>query len=200
MSFILNSFNDWIKNFLIGCITGNLTGMFDDVNSRVGSIASQVGQTPDGWNANIFSMVQNLSQTVIIPIAGMILTFVVCYELISMIIEKNNMHEGVCFKGCFTSNSIQHSQLIYGKVNRTYAGKAVIPCSKLLAARLRLWLNLAWLPESTAYRRGQERRSRSSRPLIALVRCATSVRFEGGFLRFFGPVARFAGPSMEKDG
>jgi hypothetical protein len=93
MSFILNSFNDWIKNFLIGCITGNLTGMFDDVNSRVGSIASQVGQTPDGWNANIFSMVQNLSQTVIIPIAGMILTFVVCYELISMIMEKNNMHE-----------------------------------------------------------------------------------------------------------
>jgi hypothetical protein len=130
----------------------------------------------------------------------MILTFVVCYELISMIMEKNNMHEGVCFKGCFTSNSIQHSQLIYGKVNRTYAGKAVIPSSKLLAARLRLWLNLAWLPESTAYRRGQARRSRSSRTLIAPVRCATSVRFGGGFLRFFAPVARFAGPSMEKDG
>jgi transposase len=108
--------------------------------------------------------------------------------------------EGVCFKGCFTSNSIQHSQLIYGKVNRTYAGKAVIPSSKLLAARLRLWLNLAWLPESTAYRRGQARRSRSSRTLIAPVRCATSVRFGGGFLRFFAPVARFAGPSMEKDG
>jgi hypothetical protein len=93
MSFILNSFNDWIKNFLIGCITQILTGMFDSVNSSVGSIASEVGQTPQGWNANIFSMVQNLSQTVIIPIAGIILTFVVCYELISMIMEKNNMHE-----------------------------------------------------------------------------------------------------------
>ena len=93
MSFILNSFNDWIKNFLIGCITNILTGMFSDVNSRVGDIANQVGQTPQGWNADIFSMVQNLSQNVIIPIAGMILTFVVCYELISMVTERNNLHD-----------------------------------------------------------------------------------------------------------
>lgn len=93
MSFILNSFNDWIKNFLIGCITNILTGMFSDVNSRVGDIANQVGQTPQGWNADIFSMVQNLSQSVIIPIAGMILTFVVCYELISMVTERNNLHD-----------------------------------------------------------------------------------------------------------
>lgn len=93
MSFILDGFTQWIKTFLIGCITQNLTGMFKDVNSKVGDIANQVGQTPDGWNVNIFSMVKNLSQTVIIPIAGMILTFVVCYELISMIVEKNNMHE-----------------------------------------------------------------------------------------------------------
>ncbi|HCS74379.1 MAG TPA: hypothetical protein DIW17_10960, partial [Clostridiales bacterium] len=60
---------------------------------------------PQGWNADIFSMVRNLSQTVIIPIAGMILTFVVCYELISMIVERNNLHEGVCCRGCISNTS-----------------------------------------------------------------------------------------------
>lgn len=93
MQFIFDAFTNWIKTFLIGSITNSLNGMFSDVNSRVGSIADQVGQTPQGWNADIFSMVRNLSQTVIIPIAGMILTFVVCYELISMIVERNNLHD-----------------------------------------------------------------------------------------------------------
>lgn len=93
MQFIFDALTNWIKDFLIGSITNNLNGMFADVNSRVGGIADQVGQTPQGWNPDIFSMVKNLSQTVIVPIAGMILTFVVCYELISMIVERNNMHD-----------------------------------------------------------------------------------------------------------
>jgi len=67
--------------------------MFDELNVRVGEIAGQVGETPQGWNANIFNMIQILSETVIVPIAGMILTFILCYELITMIIEKNNMHD-----------------------------------------------------------------------------------------------------------
>lgn len=92
MQNILEQIEQWIKEFLIDCITGNLTGMFDEVNTKVGEIAAEVGKTPQSWNSGVFSMIQNLSETVIIPIAGLILTFVLCYELISMIIEKNNLH------------------------------------------------------------------------------------------------------------
>ncbi len=92
MQNILEQIEEWIKEFLIDCITGNLTGMFDEVNTKVGEIATEVGKTPQSWNGGVFSMIQNLSETVIISIAGLILTFVLCYELISMIIEKNNLH------------------------------------------------------------------------------------------------------------
>ena len=93
MQSILDAINEWIKEILIGAINGNLSTMFGDVNEKVGTIAAEVGQTPQGWNGGVFSMIQNLSETVVIPIAGMILTFVLVYELIQMILEKNNMHE-----------------------------------------------------------------------------------------------------------
>ena len=83
----------WMRDLFTGMINSNLTNMFADVNQRTGEIAAQVGQTPQGWNGNIFSMIQSLSDSVIIPIAGMIITFVLCYELISMITSSNNMHE-----------------------------------------------------------------------------------------------------------
>ena len=92
MQNILEQIEEWIKEFLIDCITGNLTGMFDEVNTKVGEIATEVGKTPQSWNGGVFSMIQNLSETVIIPIAGLILTFVLCYGLISMIIKTNNLH------------------------------------------------------------------------------------------------------------
>ena len=84
---------DWIKEGLIDAITGQYTSIFNSVNNQVADVANQVGQTPQGWNDGVFSMIQNLSETVVIPIAGMILTFVLVYELIQMILEKNNMHE-----------------------------------------------------------------------------------------------------------
>lgn len=93
MDFIFDAINEWIKKILIGAINGNLSTMFGDVNEKVGTIATEVGKTPQGWNGNIFSMVQNLSETIIIPIAGIVITYVLCYELISMITEKNNMHD-----------------------------------------------------------------------------------------------------------
>ena len=74
-------------------IQNGLEGMFVEVNDKVGTIASQVGQTPQGWNAGVFNLIQNLSQTVIVPIAGLIITFVLCYELITMVTQKNNFHE-----------------------------------------------------------------------------------------------------------
>ena len=92
MQDILEQIEEWIKTFLIDCITGNLSGMFDSVNQKVGEIANEVGKTPGDWSSGVFSIIQNLAENVVIPIAGLILTFVLCYELISMIIEKNNLH------------------------------------------------------------------------------------------------------------
>ena len=97
MSGLLERIEEAIRNFFIGLIEANLTTMFADVNEKTSTIAEQIGQTPQGWNGNIFSMIRSLSETVIIPIAGMIITFVLCYELITMITEKNNLHEGDTF-------------------------------------------------------------------------------------------------------
>ena len=93
MKGILDSINEWIKGILIGAINGNLSTMFGDVNEKVGSIAGEVGQTPQGWNASIFSMIRTLSENIIVPIAGLVITYVLCYELITMITDKNNMHD-----------------------------------------------------------------------------------------------------------
>ena len=84
---------DWIKGILIDGILGNLSGLFSTVNTKVGEIASDVGTTPQAWNGGIFNMLQSLSETVIVPIAAAILAIIMCYELIEMIVEKNNMHD-----------------------------------------------------------------------------------------------------------
>ena len=93
MGGILDKLDEWLRGLLIEGITGNLSGMFDTVNTKVGEIAGEVGQTPLAWNSGVFSMIRNLSETVIVPIAGVILTFVMCYELIQLVTEKNNLHE-----------------------------------------------------------------------------------------------------------
>lgn len=93
MQSIFDAINEWIKELLIGAIEGNLSNMFGDVNEKVGTIAAEVGATPQSWNGNIFSMIQTLSETVIIPIAGIIITYVLCVELISMVTDKNSMHD-----------------------------------------------------------------------------------------------------------
>ncbi len=93
MDFLWDSITEWLKELLVGGIISNLSGMFDHVNQKVGEISAQVGTTPQGWNSGVFSMVQNLSETVIIPIAGMILAFVMTLELIQLIIDKNNLND-----------------------------------------------------------------------------------------------------------
>lgn len=93
MQSIIDAIEEWIKQILIDGILANLTNMFETVNSRVGEIANEVGKTPSDWNSGVFSFIHNLSETVLLPIAGLILTFIMCYELISMIIDKNNMHD-----------------------------------------------------------------------------------------------------------
>ena len=93
MDFLTDWLTDWLKELLIGGIMGNLEGLTDYVNAQVGEIAVQVGTTPAAWNAGVFSLIRQLSETVILPIAGLVLTFVATYELIQMLLEKNNMHE-----------------------------------------------------------------------------------------------------------
>ena len=91
MDSILEQITDWLKEMLVSGIMQNLSGMFDSVNQRVGDITPQVGTTPAAFSPGIFSMIQNVSESVIVPIAGMILTFIACYELIQMIIDHNNL-------------------------------------------------------------------------------------------------------------
>jgi len=93
MDWLFDGITDWIRQFLIDGIMASFERIFDSVNEQVADIAVQVGQTPAGWNAGVFAMIQNLSETVILPIAGLILTYVLCYELIQLIIEKNNLQD-----------------------------------------------------------------------------------------------------------
>ena len=104
---------EWIKGILIDGIMGNLSGLFNTVNTKVGEIASDVGSTPQDWNGGIFSMLQNLSETVIVPIAAAILALVMCYELIDMIASKmasspSWLRTPVC---CIRSNTLRHSAI-----------------------------------------------------------------------------------------
>ena len=95
---------EWFRGILTDGILANLSGLFDSVNTEVGEIAAELGTTPAGWNAGIFNMVRSLSENVIVPIAGIIITFVMCYELIHMVIEKDNMHDfdtSIFFKWIF---------------------------------------------------------------------------------------------------
>ncbi len=93
MDLIWEKFTMWLKELLIGGIMDNLTGMFDNVNAKVTEIAGQVGATPQSWNSGIFNMIRTLSDNIILPIAGVILTFVMTLELIQLITDRNNLHD-----------------------------------------------------------------------------------------------------------
>lgn len=91
MDSIFQQITEWLKEVIISAIMGNLSGMFESVNTQVGEIATSVGMTPANFSPEVFAMVCNVSESVIIPIAGLILTFIACYELIQMIIDHNNL-------------------------------------------------------------------------------------------------------------
>ena len=93
MNFLWDKVTEWLKELLIGSIMSNLTGLFDNVNRQVAGIADNVGATPQAWNGGVFGMIPNLSDNVILPIAGVILALVATLELIQMIVDRNNMHD-----------------------------------------------------------------------------------------------------------
>lgn len=93
MNFLWDKVTEWLKELLVGSIMSNLTGLFDNVNRQVAGIADNVGATPQAWNGGVFGMIRNLSDNVILPIAGVILALVATLELIQMIVDRNNMHD-----------------------------------------------------------------------------------------------------------
>lgn len=104
MDFLWESITGWLKEVLVSGIMSNLSGLFDTMNDKVSDIAGQVGTTPQAWNSGIFSMVHSLSETVILPVAGVILAFVMTLELVQLLLDKNNYHEiesAVIFKWIF---------------------------------------------------------------------------------------------------
>ncbi len=116
MDKIIDAIEEAIHDFFVDACGGMFIGIFDDANAAVGDIGKEVALTPSQWNSSIFSMIQNLSNNVIIPIAGLIITAVLCYELISTITEKNNMHDvetfiffKYCFKACVAVMLLSHT-------------------------------------------------------------------------------------------
>lgn len=91
MDYVLEQITDWLRNILVEACMNNLSGIFDAVNAQVGQVASEVGASPASFSPGVYSMIRNISETVIMPIAGLILTFIACYELIQLIIEHNNL-------------------------------------------------------------------------------------------------------------
>ena len=121
MDFLLEALTNWLKEMLVGGIMSNLSGMFDSVNKQVADISVQVGQTPQGWNGSIFSMIENLSNSIMVPIAGVILAIVMTVDLIQMIADKNNLHDRVFCEGGFSNTSnINDGQLICGRMKPTH--------------------------------------------------------------------------------
>lgn len=134
MGILTEWITEWLKGLLIEGIMGNLTGLFDTVNTRVGEIAVQVGTPPAAWNAGVFSLIRQISETVILPIAGLILTFVATYELIQMLIDRNNLHDidtWLFFKWIFkTAAAILILSNTFNIVNAVFdVSQSVIACS-----------------------------------------------------------------------
>ena len=132
MQSILDAINEWIKEILIGAINGNLSTMFGDVNEKVGTIAAEVGKTPQGWNASIFSMIQTLSENVIVPIAGLVITYVLCVELIRLDAMEIPellllMLETSLVSLCMKIMSVLITVVLYGRMIEIYLYCSVSP-------------------------------------------------------------------------
>ena len=156
MGGIIDKITDFIKDMLKGWVLSNLETMFTDVNDKVGTIAGEVSKTPSSWNSGIFSMVQTLSENVIVPIAGMIISFVLVYELITMVIDKNNMHDfdtslffRFLFKACIAVSLLSKTFDIVMAVFDV--GSHVVTQAAASISAQRVWMcRLRLLPCSTA--------------------------------------------------
>lgn len=152
MGMIMDSIAEWLKEILVGGIISNLSGMFDSVNGQVGEIAVQVGTTPQAWNGTIYSMIRTLSENVMVPIAGVILAFVMTLELIQMVADKNNMHGDVdtwmFFK--WISSSIAVSQEMWWRTLPRLGFCTKIPSITMPSSSVRIQMVSLAMPTSAA--------------------------------------------------
>ena len=148
MDFLWDAITVWLKDILVSGIMSNLSGMFDSVNEKVGDIATQVGSTPQAWNASIFNMVQTLSQNVVLPVAGVILAFVMTLELVQILMDKNNFHDietAVFFRWIFkTACAILIVTNTWNKTGRPHLCPLLYGLAREGASLLRIY------PEPTA--------------------------------------------------
>lgn len=100
---IFDKIEKFFKELLLGGIQANLESMFIDINDKVGAVATDIGKTPMGWNSEVFNFIKSINDSVIIPIAGLIITAVLCIELINMVMQKNNMHDVVFYKRSYSN-------------------------------------------------------------------------------------------------
>ena len=100
---IFDKIEEFFKDILLGGIQANLESMFLDINDKVGANATDVGKTPMGWNGQVFSFIKSINDSVIIPIAGLIITAVLCIELINIVMQKNNMHDVGFYKRSYSN-------------------------------------------------------------------------------------------------
>ncbi|MBQ9304972.1 VirB6/TrbL-like conjugal transfer protein, CD1112 family [Butyrivibrio sp.] len=91
MDTVFQQIEEWLKNMMVPAVMDKISTIFNSINSEVGNIASEVGTTPNDFSPGIFNMIRNISDTVIMPVAGIILTFIACYELIQLVISYNNL-------------------------------------------------------------------------------------------------------------
>ena len=138
METVLKAISDWIKSLLTAAIMSNLSGLFDDVNTQVGGIAQQVGTKPSSFEPRVFAMIEALSRNVVLPIAGVILTFIACYELIQMITEHNNMAQfepALILKWITTNGNVTRFSKIPLAVDLIYSTADCRPVARMVPAR-----------------------------------------------------------------
>ena len=110
---LFEKINEFLKETIIGVIRENLASMLIDINDKVGTVAGEVGKTPSAWNSEVFSFIQSINESVVLPVAAMILTAILCIELIQSVVNKNNLHDVVFYKRSYSNkdNSINIIQL-----------------------------------------------------------------------------------------
>ena len=147
---IFAAIEKWMRELLSGMVESNLSTMFTAVNQQTSEIAAQVGQTPQGWNSSIFSMIRNISDSVVIPIAGIIITLILCYELISMLNQASGDRQILAkqlnispFQLSYVTNSNEGEGLLF-------YGNTIIPFKDKFDTSLKLYGLMTTKPNEIA--------------------------------------------------
>ena len=95
---LFGKINEFFKDIMIDIIKDNLSAMLVDINDKVSTVAGEVGKTPSSWNSEVFTFIKSINTNVVLPIAAIILTAILCIELIQVVMRKNSMHDTDTFE------------------------------------------------------------------------------------------------------